>query len=642
MSKSSALDTLFRKNRKHRDNKKHLTPKLLAKREQRIAVEALEPRLLLSAETMVFVAGATAADLTIRIDDAATPVVQIVDNHTGNIVMSRALAETSGVAITGSDQNDSLKIDSSAASAIPIAFDGGGGTDKLIGPEVDATWHVTGRDAGTVANVTFTHVEQLQGAADNQDTFVFEEGGSIAGFIDGGPGGFDSLVVAGGKYSKVSYDPTGPQAGTVSLDENVIRYDGLEPITVDADAPNMVLSLTNDADQAIIETIIGGELRLRTLNGTFETMTFNMPTGTNPSLTINLGGGDDVLTIATHFSVINNSDTLPFTFTINGGPGNDDITFAPSASGDGYVLDGGDDTDILRASGDHMSLKPATGSGGPPILTTTQVVGTRVVTALTDNGHFEAAVLSGIDLVHSDWFAALDFIADVPTFTPQGPGPIINAGSNIPSASSPVTGAVPAVAVDPRDPRSLFVATVDGGVWKNNDRTVYFGNDDSTLDPQDTAVIDEVAALLIAHPELSVTVNGYTDSKGTTQHNKDLSDARAKAVKDYLVNTRHIESLRVSVQGFGESDPIVPNDKTDPDNVATPLNRRVELIVNQWTPLTDQFPSLAFASIAISPRDAMTIRSAPQRRQISSSFMPAPEALAALAHSGIRKITALD
>src|SRR5205823_4713646 len=53
-------------------------------------------------------------------------------------------------------------------------------------------------------------------------------------------------------------------------------------------------------------------------------------------------------------------------------------------------------------------------------------------------------------------------------------------------------------------------------------------------------------------------------------------------------------------KGFADADPIVPNNATG----GTALNRRVELIVNYWTPLTDQFPSLAFNSIAISPLDA--------------------------------------
>src|SRR5207253_9056843 len=118
--------------------------------------------------------------------------------------------------------------------------------------------------------------------------------------------------------------------------------------------------------------------------------------------------------------------------------------------------------------------------------------------------------------------------------------------------------------------------------------------------PQDKAVIDEVAALLIAHPELKVTVNGYTDSVGTDDQNKTLSTARATAVRDYLVNTRRIEASRITPLGLGEADPIVPNYANNPDTMETPLNRRVELIVNHWTPLTDQFPSLAFNSIAIS------------------------------------------
>src|SRR5439155_23654969 len=95
------------------------------------------------------------------------------------------------------------------------------------------------------------------------------------------------------------------------------------------------------ADEAIIENVGTTQLRLRTLNNTFETLTFNIPSGPTPSLTINLGAGNDIFTIATHFPVANNSDALSFVFTINGQGGSDDIGFAPTATGNGYVVDGG-------------------------------------------------------------------------------------------------------------------------------------------------------------------------------------------------------------------------------------------------------------------------------------------------------------
>ena len=60
-------------------------------------------------------------------------------------------------------------------------------------------------------------VENLAGAANNKDTFVFEAGAALAGTIDGGDGGFDTLVVNGDQRSFVS-TPASASSGTVALD----------------------------------------------------------------------------------------------------------------------------------------------------------------------------------------------------------------------------------------------------------------------------------------------------------------------------------------------------------------------------------------------------------------------------------------
>ena len=68
--------------------------------------------------------------------------------------------------------------------------------NTLLGPAADSTWEITGADAGTLnGQIGFVGVENLTGAAGNQDGFVFFIEGSIAGEIAGGAGGSDGMIV---------------------------------------------------------------------------------------------------------------------------------------------------------------------------------------------------------------------------------------------------------------------------------------------------------------------------------------------------------------------------------------------------------------------------------------------------------------
>src|SRR6185436_12403053 len=154
------------------------------RRRQNVHIEPLEPRVLLDATPLELIT-LTASDLSVRVDDSGAPTVQIIDNHTHSVISSRALADTSQVVITGSDADDSLTIDASAA-ALDIAFAGGAGENSVLGANVDSTWNITGDGAGSVGHLTFTNISNLVGAADNNDTFIFSADGRISGFIDGG------------------------------------------------------------------------------------------------------------------------------------------------------------------------------------------------------------------------------------------------------------------------------------------------------------------------------------------------------------------------------------------------------------------------------------------------------------------------
>lgn len=98
----------------------------------------------------------------------------------------------------------------------------------------------------------------------------------------------------------------------------------------------------------------------------------------------------------------------------------------------------------------------------------------------------------------------------------------------------------------------------------------------ATLKPESLLVIDEVSAMMEAHPKLKFRVEGHTDSDGLPADNQALSDQRAKEVVLALV-ARNIARERLTYRGLGEEYPIVEND--GPEGKAR--NRRVEILLNE-------------------------------------------------------------
>lgn len=101
---------------------------------------------------------------------------------------------------------------------------------------------------------------------------------------------------------------------------------------------------------------------------------------------------------------------------------------------------------------------------------------------------------------------------------------------------------------------------------------VNFESNKAVLLPGSSVTLDKVASSLLAHPKVSVEIEGYTDNSGTSAYNHQLSLSRAEAVKAYLVS-RGVPADRMTTKGFGEDSPLVPN--TSAANKAK--NRRVEL-----------------------------------------------------------------
>lgn len=100
---------------------------------------------------------------------------------------------------------------------------------------------------------------------------------------------------------------------------------------------------------------------------------------------------------------------------------------------------------------------------------------------------------------------------------------------------------------------------------------VLFDTDKSDLLPQSYHDLHTLILLLETHPSMHVELRGHTDNQGTVERNNILSEARAKAVADYLVS-HGIDPTRLTWRGYGKNLPI--------DTNATPEgrqnNRRVE------------------------------------------------------------------
>ncbi|WP_309896262.1 OmpA family protein [Archangium sp.] len=104
---------------------------------------------------------------------------------------------------------------------------------------------------------------------------------------------------------------------------------------------------------------------------------------------------------------------------------------------------------------------------------------------------------------------------------------------------------------------------------------VFFATGKSVIQPRSFKMLDQVAKVLQQHPEVDkLSIEGHTDDRGNAEANRKLSQARAEAVKGYLVS-KGVEPARLEAKGFGPDQPIASN-KTEKGRAA---NRRVEFII---------------------------------------------------------------
>ena len=104
---------------------------------------------------------------------------------------------------------------------------------------------------------------------------------------------------------------------------------------------------------------------------------------------------------------------------------------------------------------------------------------------------------------------------------------------------------------------------------------VFFAFDSSTLDDDARATLDRQAAWLQQFREISVTLEGHTDERGTREYNLALGERRATAARNYLV-ALGVEPGRILTISFGEERPVDPGH----DETAYRQNRRAVTTIN--------------------------------------------------------------
>ncbi len=104
---------------------------------------------------------------------------------------------------------------------------------------------------------------------------------------------------------------------------------------------------------------------------------------------------------------------------------------------------------------------------------------------------------------------------------------------------------------------------------------VLFDFNKYTLRPAAREKLAKISGIILSHPGLRLEVDGYTDSIGTDEYNLKLSQQRAGAVQQYLVQ-EGLAQDNVSALGFGKDNPVASNTTAS----GRQMNRRVELVVS--------------------------------------------------------------
>jgi len=120
--------------------------------------------------------------------------------------------------------------------------------------------------------------------------------------------------------------------------------------------------------------------------------------------------------------------------------------------------------------------------------------------------------------------------------------------------------------------RKLYDAIAEKG--RVATQGIYFDTGSDRIRPESAPTLKEIASMLSEHGDLTLTIEGHTDNVGAAASNQSLSEKRAAAVRQYLIDKHSVDASRLTAKGLGSTKPTTSNDT--PEGRQT--NRRVELV----------------------------------------------------------------
>lgn len=213
-------------------------------------------------------------------------------------------------------------------------------------------------------------------------------------------------------------------------------------------------------------------------------------------------------------------------------------------------------------------------------------------------GGFNLMVTGGIDLREHGFATGTSFIAAIEIPTEKAPAvrkvPVVTFGVGflIPEADTrmerdlarsqggwrppepelkpvPTPGPGPAPELPPPAPTTVGIDEVDCELKLT--APILFAHASAVPIEDSLPIIDDMAAVLVAHPDIKLRLEGHTDSNGGDSLNMKLSKLRVDAVIGLLIQ-RGVAADRLEGVGYGETQPLVADAKTDEDHAK---NRRV-------------------------------------------------------------------
>ena len=124
-----------------------------------------------------------------------------------------------------------------------------------------------------------------------------------------------------------------------------------------------------------------------------------------------------------------------------------------------------------------------------------------------------------------------------------------------------------------RDTFDLYLQPIKPGI-KVKIENLFFATNKTIILPQSEQAMSDLAGFLLENPSVTIRITGHTDAVGTDEANQILSEGRANAVRNDLIQ-RGVAAERMEAEGKGEKEPVADNDTEE----GRQLNRRVEFVI---------------------------------------------------------------